>query len=153
MQQRSLIPAFVLLAITWLLAIFSFPYLPETVPMHFDLQGNVDRYGSRAEIFILPTIATVVMILLGAVQSVNGKYYNYPVKITPENQLIQEKIARQLLSFISTAVMLVMTEALCISLSFARPDWFTFPFAILWISLLALFVGLIYFVRKSFKHK
>lgn len=28
--------------------------LPDEVPMHFNLQGEADRYGSKSELFILP---------------------------------------------------------------------------------------------------
>ena len=37
-------------------------YLPDTVPMHYDVQGNIDRWGSKYEQFILP-IVTIAMSL------------------------------------------------------------------------------------------
>lgn len=31
-------------------------FMPETVPMHYNMQGEIDRYGSRNENFLFPCI-------------------------------------------------------------------------------------------------
>lgn len=38
-------------------------FMPESVPMHFDLSGNADRWGSKYELFIVPAIIMVVILL------------------------------------------------------------------------------------------
>jgi uncharacterized membrane protein len=35
---------------------FMLPFMPESVPMHYDTAGNVDRWGSKYENFIFPII-------------------------------------------------------------------------------------------------
>jgi len=39
------------------------PFLPETVPMHFNVLGEVDRWGAKYECFILPAVLLVMSLL------------------------------------------------------------------------------------------
>ena len=49
--------------ITWILAcipliivLLFIPELPDTIPAHYDFKGNVDRFGSKYELLILPVV-------------------------------------------------------------------------------------------------
>lgn len=48
----------------WLIAILGYMYLPETIPIHFDFKGNVDGYGPKAVIFILPAIGSLISLMI-----------------------------------------------------------------------------------------
>jgi hypothetical protein len=37
--------------------------LPESLPLHFDILGQADRFGARREIFKLPTIGLLLLVL------------------------------------------------------------------------------------------
>lgn len=39
-------------------------FMPETVPVHFDINNQVDRWGSKYELLILPIVALVMGIVL-----------------------------------------------------------------------------------------
>jgi len=39
------------------------PYLPELLPLHFGIQGQVDRIGERDELFLLPVIGLIVLAI------------------------------------------------------------------------------------------
>ncbi len=54
-----------LLALLGLLC-FRFPSLPLLVPLHFDAAGKVDRLGPRIQIFILPLIGLLVLLVNSA---------------------------------------------------------------------------------------
>lgn len=43
-----------------------FPTLPRLVPLHFDAAGNPDRLGPRGQIFIIPLIGLLALLLNGA---------------------------------------------------------------------------------------
>jgi len=53
--------------------------LPETIAMHFNLKGDIDRYGSKNElttmIFILIAVNAVVYLLLPQVYRIDPKRY------------------------------------------------------------------------------
>jgi uncharacterized membrane protein len=67
--------------VVWLLpAVFLwiiFPALPQTVPVHYGLNGTVDRYGSRAEFLIGPLIligvSALVYLLLKFLPAIDPK--------------------------------------------------------------------------------
>ena len=37
-------------------------FLPDVIPMHYDTKGNIDRWGSKSESFVLPIIILVVTL-------------------------------------------------------------------------------------------
>ncbi len=39
-------------------------FMPETVPVHFDINNQVDRWGSKYELLILPIVALVMGVVL-----------------------------------------------------------------------------------------
>ena len=63
MKQLAKILAFVPMAMTviWL------QFLPDRVPAHYDLQGNIDRWGSKWETLLLPAVVLVMGVIFAAV--------------------------------------------------------------------------------------
>ena len=53
-----------LLALTGLLC-FQFPALPRMVPLHFDIEGQPDRLEARGQIFSIPLIGFLALLLNG----------------------------------------------------------------------------------------
>lgn len=64
-----LLAPFITIAVLW-------PSLPARVPMHFDIRGNVNRYGSPWELLILPGINILVAVLLYFVPRLDPKQEN-----------------------------------------------------------------------------
>lgn len=52
--------ALLLMALPFLLLGLFWNQLPEEVPVHWNLNGEVDRYGSKMELFILPVINVLI---------------------------------------------------------------------------------------------
>ncbi len=77
--------------------------LPDTIPIHFNLSGEADGWGSKATILVLPVIALFIYVTMTlAIQS--SKNINYPVRITPENAERQYRLARHLIAVMKAAV-------------------------------------------------
>lgn len=57
--------------------------LPERIPIHFDLAGNPNGWGSPKGLMILVVVGTVVYLMMGIVARYPGAF-NYPVKVRPE---------------------------------------------------------------------
>lgn len=60
--------------VMWIIAILALvltavvlPFLPETVPLHFDAYWNADRWGSRLELLLLPGLLLVLALCWQAV--------------------------------------------------------------------------------------
>lgn len=51
----------------WLWLIVIYRSIPQFVPLHFDVAGNPDRIVPRSEVFVLPTIGSLVYLANTAV--------------------------------------------------------------------------------------
>jgi len=58
----ELIPLLLVLA-TFIIALCVYPLLPPKIPMHWDANGNVNNYGGRGTIFIIPILFFVMIAL------------------------------------------------------------------------------------------
>lgn len=98
----------VLLGLMWLVTIFVFTKLPDTIPVHFNFSGKPDDYGNKLTILILPLIATI--IYFGFTQLIKHPHiFNYLTKITEENARRQYSIATRMMRFILLAVLFIFT--------------------------------------------
>ena len=82
-----------------LLTFQSWEDIPESVPQHFNISGEVDIWGRKELLIFLPIGA----VLLYAALSIIRKYphrFNYPWKITEANARAQYQIARHLLAWL-----------------------------------------------------
>lgn len=52
-----------LLIVIWVFAGVKYAGLPDIIPTHFDIQGNVDGESGKMTIWLLPCIATVIHFL------------------------------------------------------------------------------------------
>ncbi len=75
---------FIVFALMWYDVLTSYASLPERIPVHFDIYGKTDAYGSKSSLFLLPFIATAVYLLFAVLKRFPHKL-NYPVEVTEEN--------------------------------------------------------------------
>ena len=80
------------LAITW-------NTIPDTVPLHYDMKGDVDKYGSKKELLLLAGILTLVNILVYFLLS--NIYRIDPKKYAAENKDRLHRLAFAVSIFIS----------------------------------------------------
>ena len=53
--------------------------------MHYDFAGNIDRWGSKLEILILPVIAWIIYVFMTILEKF-PEAWNTGVKVTEENK-------------------------------------------------------------------
>jgi uncharacterized membrane protein len=93
-----LIPA-AYLAIVW-------NSLPASIPMHFDLEGNVDRYGDKSELLIMLGILTAVNV---AVYLLLPNIYRIdPKKYAGENKSRLYRITCAVVIFLSAMICMII---------------------------------------------
>lgn len=66
--------------------------LPDSIPMHFNARGEVDDYGPKLLLWILPALNLGLFVLVGWAATTDFKWFNYPVTITEENAAEQHRI-------------------------------------------------------------
>jgi uncharacterized membrane protein len=72
------------LAALWILVSVMYYRLPDMVPTHFDLAGEVTDFGPKKISFLMPIIASFQFLIMGVMQQY-PEQFNYTVTITPEN--------------------------------------------------------------------
>jgi len=110
--------------IIWLIIIAPAVYLafvwntiPETIAMHFNLKGTVDRYGSRNELVTMTLVITVVnaiiYLLLPKVYKIDPKKY------AAENKSRLERIAFAVSVFMSAVLGLIIYSTIHADIKFS----------------------------------
>ena len=84
----------------------SWTHLPARVPTHFGLSGPPNSFGPKSSIWILPVVAIVSYIGLTFVNRF-PRAFNYPVKITKENQARLEPLGVALVGWLKAEVLWV----------------------------------------------
>lgn len=97
---------YLILVVFWINSIVSFPSLPENIPIHFNGLGEVDNYGPKTSIFLLPIIGTLLFIILTFLNK-NPENFNYNVEITEENAEKYYKISTRLIRYLKLIVLLI----------------------------------------------
>lgn len=59
--------------------------VPETIPAHFGANGEVDRWGSKWELLILPVIAIVLYLFMQFIEA-RPHTHNYPARLNDTNR-------------------------------------------------------------------
>ena len=78
--------SYLLLIFYWIMVIFAFGKLPTEIPVHYNGAGEVDAFGPKNSIFMLPAIATLQFILLTALTK-NPEYLTFSNKENLEQQI------------------------------------------------------------------
>ena len=141
MNRLSLL---VLLGTALFLALYWW-HIPQEVPMHFNAAGQIDRWGSKAELLILPVIAWLLYLLMTVVEQFPGAW-NTGVKVTEENR---ERVYALLGHMLSTLKFLIMVMFAWITLwcALAKP----LPVWFLPVVLGAVFGDMIYWLVRVFR--
>lgn len=71
----------------WVVLIAMFVYvamiwnsLPDQIPMHYNLQGEIDSYGGPAFILIMPIVMSLLFIMIAVIEHHPG-IWNIPVEV------------------------------------------------------------------------
>jgi uncharacterized membrane protein len=66
MRRNYFLFAALLIVATLIVTLIFYPDLPSRIPMHWNWRGQVNRYGGKWEIFLMPAAMVVVVLLFAA---------------------------------------------------------------------------------------
>jgi len=90
--------------------------LPASIPMHFNLEGEVDRFGKKAELIFLVLIISVINI--GVYLLLSNAYRIDPKKNAPENKDRMQRMAFVVSIFISATLCMIIYNTANASMKF-----------------------------------
>ena len=98
--------SFFLLVFIWVYTMITYGKLPETVPIHFDLDGKADGFGSKNTNWFLAGISSAIFILMMYL----SQNPNAPVLNIPENLKKDPAISEFVVSILSVLIMFLFAN-------------------------------------------
>ena len=95
------------LLLSGILVFSDWPRLPDSVPVHFGMDGSPDAWGSKRSLLVLPGLSLLVFVMLTILEKV-PHLHNYPWSITPENAPRQYLNSRRMLTALKAVVAWVL---------------------------------------------
>lgn len=89
-------------------AITNFASLPAEIPMHFNAKGEVDGWGNKAVLFVVPGCAVFLFFMMNIIGTLKPSSYNFPVPLTKENAKQQVNLAREMMQGLNIAIFVML---------------------------------------------
>lgn len=136
----------------WLLTAFVYPRLPEAIPTHFNFKGEVDNYGDRNMVWLIPGVAVALFTLL-TILNRHPYQFNYFVKITKENALLQYTFASRMIRTLKLSLIIIFNLLQWGLLKAAQDSTPHLNKLFLPLTVILILAPLGYFSWQSIKHK
>lgn len=102
------IASIAMLILNIMIVLFSWNKLPSIIPTHFDIEGQVNGYGSKTTILILIPVIFALYIGLTILRKFPNAY-NYLSEITEKNAQVQYKYATRFIQILKLELILLFT--------------------------------------------
>ena len=90
----------------WILTLYNYSTLPESIPTHYNGAGEADGFGNKNHILTLPIVSTLLFVGLTYLNRF-PQIFNYPTKITEENAIYQYSNATRMIRFLKLAIAMI----------------------------------------------
>ncbi|AGC78567.1 SdpI family protein [Nonlabens dokdonensis] len=131
MDLKKELPIIAIVLLPFIYLAYVWNQLPEKIPMHWNMQGEVDRYGDKAELLIIPFLLPLLVYLIFLVVP----------KIDPKKKLNKMGNKLQAIKFLMTTFMSILALFIIYTAkneSFANPNY------------IILFIGVLYVILGNY---
>ncbi|MBM7713429.1 putative membrane protein [Bacillus thermophilus] len=105
-----------------LLLIFIWNQLPDKVPAHYNALGEVDRWGSKSKLLILPGMGAFIIVFMRFFEK-RPELHNYPERLNESNAkqfyLLSRKMVNQIKNICLIIFVLITFESVSIALGWS----------------------------------
>lgn len=150
--ESAAIVAWIVLVYQVLSALYGPDKLPERVPLHFGLDGQPNGWGSPHALWTLPIAGSFVGVLMTIVTRYPGSF-NYPVRVTRENQARLEELALGMIAWLRLEVLCLFAWIEWATIDSARQGRLGLPPGLLLSSLVIIFGTIIAHVAGMFRSR
>jgi uncharacterized membrane protein len=103
--------------------IINWNLLPKEVPAHYNALGEVDRWGTKWELIILPIVGAFIIVLMEVLEKY-PEVHNYPQRFNESNAenfyLLSRKLVNQLKNICLIIFALILFEFVSIALGWGN---------------------------------
>lgn len=131
-------------------ALISWPTLPDKIPGHFNGLGEVDRWGSKYEIIILPIIGLFIFVLMSLFEKA-PHMHNYPKRLNESNVEQFYLNSRMMLNMTKNSCLIIFGVLIVQIIRVAKGEVYSLGGWFLPVFLLLVFVPLIIGIYRSSK--
>ncbi len=139
-------------ALLWGATLYAWYSLPETIPVHFNFKGEIDRQGSKNNLLILPLLGSFIFIIISLLVRYPHKF-NYTVPITEENAAKQYANAILMMRWLLAAVMIILFSLVLGTILIVQKIDINISYLLLPLILGLLSLPMLIFIIRSFKLK
>ncbi len=129
MNFKRELPLITIVSLPFIYLAYLWNDLPNKVPLHWNIEGEIDRYGNKLELLIIPFLLPLLVYLIFLVVP----------KIDPKNQLDKMGNKLQTIKFLLTTFMSIL--ALFIIYLSKNQSFTSLNYLVLLIGLLYLIIG------------
>jgi len=127
--------------------IINWSSMPDKIPMHYNIAGEIDRWGKKTEIIFIPVVSWLLYGFITLMEQ-NPKSWNTGVQVTEENA---PRVYRILKSMVKTTKLFVVIIFFYITICSVTAQSMS-PWALL-VELAVIFGNLIYWIIKLFRNR
>lgn len=132
---------------TTLYLILGWQSFPEQVPMHSNFAGEIDRWGNKREMLILPILSWILYVFMTVVEQF-PQVWNTGVKVTVENRVRIYRILKNMLGTIKIIIIALFSYmTVATSLAVKLPVWFTI------VTLVLVFGDITFWLVKLYRNR
>lgn len=128
MNLKKELPLIAIVLLPFIYLAYIWNQLPERVPMHWNIKGEIDRYGEKMELIIIPILLPLLVYIIFLVIP----------KIDPKNKLNKMGNKLQTIKVLLTTLMSILALFIIYSAkneSFTNPNYIVLSIGVLYIIL------------------
>lgn len=128
MNLKKELPLIAIVLLPFIYLAYIWNQLPERVPMHWNIKGEIDRYGEKMELIIIPILLPLLVYIIFLVIP----------KIDPKNKLNKMGNKLQTIKVLLTTFMSILALFIIYSAkneSFTNPNYIVLSIGVLYIIL------------------
>ena len=135
-----------------IISIGSIPFLPETVPIHFNLAGDADGWGSKYFLLVLPLIGIITTVALEAVEN-RPHMHNFPVSLNESNVEAFYKLSTRTMNLMKNGILVLFSFLMIDIVMTARTEEAFFQEIILFLLVAIIIIPILSFFVSMRKVK
>ncbi|MEH7111634.1 DUF1648 domain-containing protein [Neobacillus niacini] len=135
---------------SFIFLIYNWNRLPDKVPAHYNPLGEIDRWGSKMELLILPIIGAFIAVLMQVLEKF-PESHNYPERLNQENAKEFYLISRKMINLLKNICLITFTLLLFESVSIAIGWGISFGVWFLPITIISVLIPIIVGIIKQKK--